>query len=144
MKIANTALALLLALSNTLANEFPKPSEIIQNEGQFVFTDGSSFYLFKKDGTFTSEPLGLSGRVISGHWTFQEDRVFVIQGRWSWINGLSANDDYREMKIAVYSPVSSEIVEQLSVVGATTKAKIYKCYFVVEELHRIPKPQTHG
>ena len=65
MKIANTALALLLALSNTLANEFPKPPEIIQNEGQFVFTDGSSFYLFKKDGTFTSEPLGLSGRVIS-------------------------------------------------------------------------------
>ena len=143
MKPAHIALLLLLSLSSTGATEFPKPMEIIQNEGQFVFTDGSSFYLFKKDGSFTSEPLGLSGRVITGTWTFQEDRLFVIQGRWSWINGLSAEDDYREMKLAIYRPVSSETVEQLSVVGATTKATIYRCYFVVEELQKTGNHKTH-
>jgi hypothetical protein len=39
------------------ATEFPHASEIIETEGQFVFTDGSSFFMFKKDHSFISSPL---------------------------------------------------------------------------------------
>jgi hypothetical protein len=116
MKVMVVALVSILTLSNSLAAEIPKPSEIIHDEGQFVFSDGSSYYLFKKDGTFISEPLGLTGRVITGTWTCQDDRLFVIQRRWTWINGLSPRDDYRQMKIVIGLPVSWETVEQLSVV----------------------------
>src|SRR4051794_11422977 len=74
--------------SAVLAAEFSEPSGIIQDEGQFVFTGSSSYYRLKKDGTFRSGPLGLSGREIAGTWKLK-DRLFVIEGRWGWINGLS-------------------------------------------------------
>lgn len=131
----------LVSVSNILATDFPAASEIIQTEGQFVFTDGSSYYMFKKDGTFTSEPLGISGREIKGKWELRRDeRVFVIRGRWTWINGLSPRDDYRQMQIAVYRPSSVETVNGLSFVDGTVNMKVYKCYFVIEELSKIAKP----
>src|SRR6185436_17231412 len=89
----------LFAVPNVITAESRSPIDIIQAEGQFLFSDGSSYYLFKKEGTFISEPLGISGRVITGTWTCPDNREFVIQGRWSWINGLSARDDYREMRM---------------------------------------------
>lgn len=141
MKVVAIAFILLCVTSNVVASDFPEPLQIIENEGQFIFTDGSSYYSFKKDGTFISEPLGISGREITGTWELQ-DRVFVIQGRWSWMNGLSPRDDYRRMKLAIYRPVSTEIVESLSLVDGNVNVKIYKCYFVVEELQKIARPQN--
>jgi hypothetical protein len=126
----------------TRAAEFPPASEIIQTEGQFVFTDGSSYYMFKKDGTFTSEPLGISGREITGTWELRDERMFVVRGRWTWINGLSARDDYRQLEIAIYRPTSVETVDWLSHSDATRNVKVYKCYFVVEELIKIAKPSN--
>jgi len=66
--LASAIVILTTFVAVTRAAEFPPASEIIQTEGQFVFTDGSSYYMFKKDGTFTSEPLGISGREITGTW----------------------------------------------------------------------------
>ena len=140
MKVTAIVFILLWVTSTVVGSELPEPLQIIQEEGQFVFTDGSSYYLLKKDGTFTSEPLGISGREITGRWELQ-GRVFVIQGRWSWINGLSPRDDYRKMRLAIYRPVSSETVEHLSLVDGNVNTKIYKCYFVIEELQKIPKPE---
>jgi hypothetical protein len=134
----------LFAVPNVIAAEFRSPIEIIQAEGQFVFSDGSSYYLFKKEGTFISEPLGLSGRVITGTWTCLDNREFVIQGRWSWINGLSARDDYREMRMIIGQAESAETIEQLSPVSSLRRVKIFKVYFAVEELHRIPKPEVRS
>src|SRR3954454_13047694 len=76
------------------ATDYPEPIKIIQQAGRFVFTDGSSYYLLKKDGTFKSGPLGLSGREIEGTWKLK-DSLFVIEGHWGWINGASSKDDYR-------------------------------------------------
>jgi len=63
--------------------------------------------MFNKDGTFTSEPLSISGREIIGKWELRDERVFVIRGQWTWINGLSPRDDYRQMEIWVYRPISA-------------------------------------
>ena len=140
MRAVVAILFLLLVSFNIQATEFPRPYDIIQAEGQFVFSDGSSYYMFRKDGTFTSGPLGLSGREINGKWQYVHDREFLIRGRWSWMNGLSARDDYREMTIAAFRPVSAEVVTQLSGVDGTLNLKVYKCYFVIEALTQIPKP----
>ena len=140
MRVAVTILALLFMTSNIYATEFPQASEIVQSEGQFVFTDGSSYYMFKKDGTFTSGPLDISGREINGKWELHDERAFVIRGQWTWINGLSPRDDYRQMEIWVYRPMSAEIVPRLSFVGGGLNVKVYKCYFVIDQLTKIPKP----
>jgi hypothetical protein len=144
MKATVTILLILFVASSIYPAEFPQASEIIQTEGQFVFTDGSSYYMFKKDGTFASEPLGISGREINGKWELRDERVFVIRGRWGWVNGLSARDDYRQMQIAIYRPTSIETIDRLSFVDAITNVRVYKCYFVVEELSKIPKPSGNN
>lgn len=141
-KILLVSVTLLLAhvVSGGRAVEFPEVYEIIQTEGQFIFTDGSSYYMFKKEGTFSSEPLGISGREINGRWELRDERVFVIRGRWTWINGLSPRDDYRQMEIRIYRPMSTDTVSQLSAVDGNLNAKVYKCYFVVDQLIKIPNP----
>jgi hypothetical protein len=123
------------------AADFPEPLKIIQSEGQFVFTDGSSYYLLKKDGTFKSGPLGLSGREITGTWK-AKDSLFVIEGQWGWVNGLSALNDYRRMTIFVSTPTSVETVKRMSWVEASADVKVYKCYFIVDELQKLPRPQS--
>ena len=124
--------------SPLMAADFPEPLKIIEEEGQFIFHDGSSYYLFKKDGTFRSGPMGLSGREIEGKWKV-DDRLFVIEGRWDWINGVSPADDYRRMVIYLSKPESVETVKRISTVEAGANQKIYKCYFLVEGLEKIAK-----
>ena len=143
MKIITVLLFICLTALTVLAQDFPKPSQIIKDEGKFIFTDGSSYYLFQKDGTFKSEPLGISGRVITGTWKLQDrqDNLFVIQGKWSWVNGLSQENDFRKMVLYINTPASSETVERLSSGFGSLKVKIYKCYFLVEELQKIAKLQ---
>jgi hypothetical protein len=118
------------------ATDFPEPLKIIQAEGRFVFTDGSSYYSFKRDGTFKSGPMGLSGREITGTWK-SEDRLFVIEGIWGWMNGVSPVDDYRKMTIYVSTPISVETAKRMSPVDASANVKIYNCYFIVEELRKV-------
>ena len=138
MKILVIVFFLLSTAPTVLAKDFPEPLQVIQEEGQFIFTDGSSYYWLKKDGTFRSEPLGLSGREINGRWKVR-DSLFVIEGQWGWINGISPKDDYRRMVLYIGHPESAETVERLSFVNADANVKIYRCYFYVEELQRIPK-----
>ena len=145
MKVIVFVLFVLVTAFTVSAQGFPEPSQIIQEEGRFVFIDGSSFYLFKKDGTFKSEPLGGSGRIITGTWK-KQDNLFVIQGLWSWINGLSQENDYRKMVLYMSTPDSSETVKRLSSKFAgpgeiLVNVKVYKCYFLIDELQKIPKPQ---
>ncbi|HEX8649484.1 MAG TPA: hypothetical protein VF708_01490 [Pyrinomonadaceae bacterium] len=144
MKVIAVAFFLVFSASAVLAADLPEPLEIIQEEGQFVFTDGSSYYQFKKDGTFKSGPLGIQGREITGTWKSPDRRfpMFVIVGRWSWINGLSPRDDYRKLTLYIGHPVSVETVEQLSLVDGSRNVKVYKCYFMVDELQKIPKPRN--
>jgi hypothetical protein len=121
------------------ATDYPEPMKIIQEEGQFVFVDGSSYYLFKKDGMFKSGPLGMSGREIEGTWK-QKDSLFIIEGHWGWMNGASSENDYRRLTLYVSRPEAVETAKQPAVTDARWKMKVYKVYFEIEELQKIGKP----
>ena len=138
--IVAVCLCLLLA-SPVFAESLPSPLQILKKEGQFVFTDGSSYYQLKKDGTFDSGPLDMSGRTIHGHWTSRDEMVFIVRGQWSWVNGVSPIDDYRKMTIAIYTPTGIEPKKEAQHFSFAPDAKVYKCYFVIEELVKIKKPQ---
>lgn len=133
---------LLIAASAVAAQELPQVSDIIQNEGQFAFTDSASYYLFRSDGRFESGPLGLSGRTIAGHWKLRRDRAFEIEGKWGWVNGLSPRDDFRRMTLSLSGPSDPTEPKDLSPVSPPEFFKVYKCYFVIDELVKIPKPEA--
>ena len=50
--------------------ELPSIIEIIDEEDQFAFTDGSSTYLFMDD----LDPTGMSGRAVEGNWTYSDSQ----------------------------------------------------------------------
>lgn len=127
---------MLLTMCSLAFAKLQEPFQIIQKEGQFIFTDNASYYRFKKDGSFQSNPIGLSGRTITGHWKLQNSH-FIIEGQWGWLNGLSLLDDFRRMTIGISDAESFE--KRQDIQGYFEgEAKVYKCYFVMEELVRIP------
>jgi hypothetical protein len=126
-----------IAASPTL----PTVSDIVQKEGRFVFSDGSSYYLFRKDGTFKSGPLGLSGRTIDGTWKFG-DPLLNIEGNWGWINGISALNDTRKMRLFVHPTKTFKTAPFVRWISEKGAIKIYDCYFGIEELVKIPQPPT--
>ncbi|MGI8897441.1 MAG: hypothetical protein ACR2IB_03500 [Pyrinomonadaceae bacterium] len=140
MKTLALAFLFVFAMSSMSVAGLREPIEIIQEDGQFVFTDGASFYLFKKDGAFQSAPLGLSGRVITGRWKFQLPSRFMIEGQWTWVNGLSARDDFRKMTLVLSATESFEEKQQVSAVELIGPVKIYKCYFTVDEVVKMSPP----
>jgi hypothetical protein len=142
MKAVIVAFILVLVMSSIAAANLREPIKIIQEEGQFVFTDGASYYFLKKDGTFKSAPLGLSGRTITGHWKYELPGRFIIEGQWEWINGLSPRDDFRRMTLVISAAESFEERQQVSAVDITGPVKIYKCYFIVDELCKISSPAS--
>ncbi|MEO6054123.1 MAG: hypothetical protein ABIP97_08940 [Chthoniobacterales bacterium] len=107
-----------------------RPEDIIQKDGVLNISDGSSIYAFRKDGTFSSFPVGMSGRVIKGTWKNEKgnDGGFLINGQWTWVNGLYSEGDFRTMKMYIY-PLSrkTELV-------CIPKTKVYKAYFLIDEL----------
>ena len=123
--------------SSSLAQE-PRtdPGQIITAEGVLRISDGSSIYEFNRDGSFTLEPLAISGRSISGSWTAIKDnsRQFEVTGEWGWTNGVSAIGDHRRMVVAI-SPLSGE----KRVVGVA-KVEVYDAYFLIEELTKAATP----
>ena len=140
MKTLVIAFIFVLVSSSVAVADLREPIKIIQEEGQFVFADGASYYSLKRDGTFTSAPLGLSGRTITGHWKYEVPGRFIIEGQWGWINGLSPRDDFRRMTLAISAAESFVEKEQVSAAETTGPVKIYKCYFIVDELIKIPRP----
>jgi len=111
------------------------PLDAIQSKGSITISDGSSFYTFRKDGSFESGPCGFSGRTISGKWHLSENRpnrLFVVDGRWGWINGLSRSGDFRkivfDIRPGTFRKTSSQ--EQQFTLGA----EIFQCYFLIDEL----------
>lgn len=127
----------IVAVKPVAVAKLPSAVEIVETEGQFVFTDGSSYYVFKKDGTFKLRPIGRSGREIDGTWK-PADFGFEIDGNWTWINGMTYLDDHRKMVLVVYPYKTFKAVPSLS--WALGEAKIYDCYFEIEELVKLPQP----
>ena len=133
MKLIAVCILFLLPMSIATATPLPSAVQIIRETGQLAFTDGSSYYVFNKDKTFSSGPMGWSGRTISGHWQGQDDDL-TVEGRWAWMNGGSRMDDFRRMTLTVCPEVSQTKSQRLMTAGTSVSVRLCRCYFVVNEL----------
>lgn len=137
MRMLAIAFVLAFGIATVQAAEYAKAISIIEEEGQFLFTDGSSYYLFFKDGNFDSGPLTLSGRSIQGTWKQSSDYQFLIEGKWSWLNGAHSPNDKRRLVINIQPPFVYQPDESRNTFiprHMTKPPRIYKCYFTIEEL----------
>ena len=139
MKTIAATFILLLVSSHVAFGQARGPEQIVREEGRFVFVDGASYYVLEKGGAFRSGPLGLSGRTIEGRWKFQTPGRFVIEGRWGWVNGISPRDDFRRMTLVISAVEGFEEKQQLSLVEAPLPTRVYKCYFIVDDLVKVPQ-----
>jgi len=136
MKTKIIAVMIALSLSIPLfAGEMIKIESVLGKK-ELCISDGSSVYIFSPDNKFRLEPIGISGRTIEGTWARDSDEIHII-GRWSWVNGLSANDDFREMDIHLGS-LEDKTRDYTSMLTAT-KHKIYESYFLIERLEKKKK-----
>src|SRR3954468_19350334 len=128
MKTIAATFILILVSFSAVVGQTRGAKQIIEEEGQFVFSDSASYYILEKGGAFRSGPLGLSGRMIAGSWKSQTPNVapgvFVVEGRWSWMNGMSPRNDYRRMTLVIEGVEGFEEKQQLSPVEAPAPFKV--------------------
>jgi len=105
--------------------------QILVKEGRFSWSDGTSVYSMAADRGFKLQPVGMSGRTVTGKWRWLDAASGMVEvtGQWSWINGVSPTDDYRKMTFAVRSPL----------VRARNGGGLYQPFFNLEELVKISK-----
>ena len=127
-------LLFMLSLPCAADESYPTVSEILKTEGQLAWSDGSSYYLMKKNGTFRSGPLGMGGRTIQGRWT-AVDNLVTVRGIWGRVNGACAPDDERKMVVGL----SPRKAFRRETVAALPGVKFHEVYFEIEELVTIKK-----
>jgi hypothetical protein len=110
----------------------PGVMEMIQQIGAFSFTDGSSIFTFHSDHLFTLTPSGMSGRSVTGFWSLDSDGMFLVTGQWQWQNGVSREDDYREMVISV-----TYMGGEADTSNPFAQTPLYPVYFTIERLSAI-------
>ena len=106
--------------------------DILVRENIFSFTDGSSVYTFFSDGNFLMEPLGLSGRAVEGVWETEDYCVFNVTGTWTWYNGISAIDDFRQMTLWI--TLLSDDPDTLESLWQGAGTMVYSVYFTIDEI----------
>ena len=128
------------------AEDVPSITKIIGETGSFAFTDGSSVYTFKKDGTFKLLPVKNMARCVSGTWTNRvgSDETFVVQGLWAWVDGISKIDDYREMTLLVHLLDPKPLRRQIK--STASQVDLYDVYFTIEDIHpiNVEKPKERN
>lgn len=135
INILRVVLFLSLALNSVeaYAEGLVEPADAI-NQGQLALSDGSSVFIFNKDKSFESGPLGLSGRTIKGTWQLDKSGGYLVNGTWGWINGLSPKNDKRTMLIHI-GTLSDELQEIRTPIYP--KLQIRKAYFFIDSLQRM-------
>ncbi|TLD69352.1 hypothetical protein FEM03_18460 [Phragmitibacter flavus] len=137
----------LLVIATVSCLSAPPPDPAIEMKGSgIILVDGTSSYIFAKDGTFRSDPLGMSGRTFTGNWKIEQPSAgsaakVVVEAKCGWINGLSPNDDYRRIVFFIYSG-NTTVFERPEVVGGWMPQNYYKCYWLIDEMTRLTKPAT--
>lgn len=111
----------------------PSVASIIEAEGVFALSDGSSTFRLHRGGTFVMEPVGISGQTVKGVWKLTDLGHFVIVGKWGWVNGLSMPNDYRRMKLYIsYHGGEPKALPRGSI-------KAHPCYFLIQEMVKVDK-----
>jgi hypothetical protein len=129
--------SVVLCLAGTSTND---PTTVFRTDGVLIITDGSSFYLFRTNGTFVSTPAGLSGRTFEGTctWSSDENKLsFSVKAREGWWNGPGSGDDYR-IALDVWSG-KKKPPEGLYPPHVVRTNEVYDCYFLIREMVVLPK-----
>ena len=160
---------LFLAFAGTLfASEksYRPPLEILKQDGYLALCDSSSYFVFGQDGTFSSFPVGISGRMLKGTWTSEGENpgVFTATAKMGWVNGMQPQNEYRRLVFAIYGghsepfadgerygmffeppskpPLVSEHSNPPEIHSTVVTIKnVYRGYFLVEEFTKISKPK---
>lgn len=125
----------------TYADEPILPLDAIKSHGSITIIDGSSFYTFRKDHSFSSGPLGLGGRTIEGKWRIatKANESFEVEGKWSWINGLSRIDDYRRIVFDIRPGTFKSLDKTKRPEFNPELKEIFQYYFLIDELTQLNK-----
>ena len=127
-----------LIVRSAFAGDAPiPPLKQIEQFGSICIGDGSSYFMFAKDGSFKSGPLGISGRTMTGRWVTNTDGRFVVTAHLGWINGIYPNDHYR--RIVFYIPYVTKRAFELKV-PFLSSTEVSESYFLIEEMAAISKP----
>jgi hypothetical protein len=100
------------------------PLSIVKRDGKLTLSDGSSTFIFYKDGKFQSFPVGVCGRTLTGKWTYYRTG-FTAAAKAGWVNGFHSDNDYQKI-VFIICPTSSENI------GGS-----YQGYFFIDELTKI-------
>lgn len=80
------------------------PFDVISLKGQLNARDRIRAYTLKKDGSFSSFPMGMSGTWVQGKWKLESSsqglRVHV-EGKWGGVNQLSPDDQFITMQVMI-------------------------------------------
>jgi len=142
------------------------PLEILKQDGYLALCDSSSYFVFAQDGTFSSFPVGVSGRILRGTWKSKGENPVVVTAtaKMGWVNGMQPQDEYRRLVFAIYGghsepfadgerygmffepPSKPPLVSRYSnppKIDPTvvTIKNVYRGYFLVEEFTKISKPE---
>lgn len=135
-------LALLAALLHTPAQAEDKtltPEQALAQAGSFTLDDNASFYNFKRDGSFSSTPNGISGRTLTGHWTSDGPGHYRVVALLGWINGLSQNNQYKAIDFTIYPGrlVSTQAGERQF---PSPPHNRFEAYYIINSLQDAPPP----
>lgn len=130
----------LAATALAAAPDFIPPKKVFNTDDVLVISDGSSVYEFHRDGAFHSYPVGFSGRCFDGTWTAEgnDSTTFTVTAKFGWMNGWNFSNDYRKVVFVVY-PGHIEPADELPF---KRHPHIFKCYFMIDELTKIAKPEN--
>ena len=124
------------------------PSDVLKREGVLMLSDGSTFYIFKTNGIFTSLPANFSGPALDGTYVLSSMTTnlsrFTAQARTSWVNSIQTPAEYRRIVIAVYPGHMRPAFQkgEYRLLGRPLPTnKVFECRFVVEENTKIPRPE---
>ena len=127
--------ALIVAGPLVAYGQSPSLESIIDGEGVFAISDGSSTFQFHKGGEFVLEPVGMSGRTVVGRWKMTDHGHFTVVGTWGWVNGASVEGDYRRMKMHIsYHGEAAKPLPRGSI-------SVYPSYFVIDEIVKIDQAE---
>ena len=80
------------------------PLDVISFRGQLNARDGIMIYTLKKDGSFSSSPLAMSGTWVQGKWKLESSSNGLriqVEGRWGGVNQSSPSDQFITMRLMI-------------------------------------------
>ena len=122
-----------VGMGNSFAVDIQYTKTIFSGNSEVCLSDGSSLYIFHPNGAFSLEPLGCSGRTIEGKWSYDSNDIH-ISGIWSWINGTSIKNDYRQMDLHI-GYIGSKKSEYQSL-NTGKMHNIQESYFYIDRLEK--------